>query len=187
MNARHSPSPMRRNDSQPLRYGITTCSLGRLLVASSEHGICAIEFGEDDSTLVQQLAKRFPAAIVEEAGPEFREVVDAVIARVDGGLEQLTWPLDIRGTRFQQTVWQCLQQIPAGTTVSYTTVAERIGQPRAVRAVAGACAANPLAVAIPCHRVVRSDGNPSGYRWGIERKRSLLARESAVANERTRS
>lgn len=187
MKATHRSAEMLRNERQTIRYGVAPCSLGRMLVARSDRGICAIELGEEDSALVQQLARRFPAANLEQAGPEFREVVSAVIEQVDGARNQLDLPLDIQGTAFQQAVWQSLQQIPAGSTVSYATLAERIGNPKAVRAVAGACAANPLAVAIPCHRVVRSDGNLSGYRWGIERKRSLLARESSLASERTRS
>ncbi|MGY4533410.1 AraC family transcriptional regulator of adaptative response/methylated-DNA-[protein]-cysteine methyltransferase [Pseudomonas sp. TE3786] len=156
-------------------YAIGRCSLGPLLVAKSDRGVCAILFGDD---LEADLTRRFPRAIVELADSAFSQTLAQVIEFVEAPAQGLELPLDIRGTVFQQRVWQALQAIPAGQTASYREVAERIGSPRAVRAVAGACAANALAVAVPCHRVVRSDGELSGYRWGVERKRALLEKEA---------
>jgi AraC family transcriptional regulator of adaptative response/methylated-DNA-[protein]-cysteine methyltransferase len=161
-----------------IRFAIGQCTLGAILVAASARGICAILLGDDPAALVQDMQDRFPRAelIGGDAGFERR------VAQVVGFVEQprlgLDLPLDVRGTVFQQRVWQALQKIPAGTTVSYTEIAQRIGAPKSVRAVAGACAANTLAVAIPCHRVIRTDGGLSGYRWGVARKRALLDREA---------
>lgn len=161
-----------------IRFGIGSSSLGRVLAAASERGICAILIGDDNDMLVEDLHRRFPQADVTAADPDFAMVLDQVIAMVETPAQGLSLPLDIRGTAFQQRVWQALRTIPAGQTMSYAELANRIGQPEAVRAVAGACAANRIAVAIPCHRVLRSDGAVSGYRWGVERKRALLAREA---------
>lgn len=161
-----------------IRFGIGSSSLGRVLAAASERGICAILIGDDDDILAEDLRRRFPQAEVTAADPDFAIVLDQVIAMVETPAQGLSLPLDIRGTAFQQRVWQALRAIPAGQTMSYAELANRIGQPEAVRAVAGACAANRIAVAIPCHRVLRSDGAVSGYRWGVERKRALLAREA---------
>lgn len=160
-----------------IHYAVGACSLGALLVAQSGRGICAILFDDDASALEADLHRRFPNALIEAADEAFSQTLAEVIAFVEAPGQGLSLPLDIRGTVFQQRVWQALQAIPAGKTASYREVAEAIGTPLAVRAVAGACAANSLAVAIPCHRVVRNDGGISGYRWGVERKQKLLEKE----------
>ncbi len=154
------------------------CSLGAILVAQSERGICAILLGDDPQSLVEELQDKYPHARLAGDNREFARQMSLVVGFVDAPRLGLNLPLDIRGTAFQQRVWQALTAIPPGQTLSYREVAQRIGAPAAVRAVAGACAANVLAVAIPCHRVVRSDGGLSGYRWGVERKRRLLAKEA---------
>lgn len=161
-----------------IRFSIGHCFLGTLLVAQSERGICAILFGDNPEALQADLHQRFPRATLVAADATFSETVNQVIDFIEMPAKGLSLPLDIQGTVFQQQVWQALQKIPAGRTASYREIAENIGSPRAVRAVAGACAANSLAVAVPCHRVVRHDGELSGYRWGTERKRALLDRES---------
>lgn len=160
-----------------IRFAIGECSLGAILVAQSARGVCAILLGADPEALVRELQDQFPAAALMGGEADFEQLVARVVGFVEAPRQGLDLPLDIRGTAFQQRVWQALRNIPAGTTVSYTELAQRLGAPRAVRAVAGACAANVLAVAIPCHRVVRKDGDLSGYRWGVERKRALLDRE----------
>jgi AraC family transcriptional regulator of adaptative response/methylated-DNA-[protein]-cysteine methyltransferase len=164
-------------ERQRIHFAIGECSLGAILVARSERGICAILMGDDAQALVADVQDRFPRAELVGGDATF----DTWVARVVGFVEQpglgLDLPLDIRGTAFQERVWQALLAIPVGSTASYTDIAARIGQPSAVRAVAQACGANALAVAIPCHRVVRNDGGLSGYRWGVERKRALLDRE----------
>jgi AraC family transcriptional regulator of adaptative response/methylated-DNA-[protein]-cysteine methyltransferase len=161
-----------------IRFAVGACSLGAILVAASSRGICAILIGDEPEPLVRDLQDRFKAATLIGGDAAFEQWVAQVVGFVEAPSVGLNLPLDIRGTAFQQRVWRALQAIEPGRTASYTDIAERIGAPKAVRAVAGACAANPLAVAIPCHRVVRSDGALSGYRWGIERKRTLLAREA---------
>jgi AraC family transcriptional regulator of adaptative response/methylated-DNA-[protein]-cysteine methyltransferase len=161
-----------------IRFAVGECSLGSILVASSGRGVCAILMGDDPDALVRDLQDRFPRATLIGGDAAFEELVARVVGFVESPRIGLDLPLDVRGTAFQQRVWHALREIPAGSTASYREVAERIGSPRAVRAVAHACAANPLAVAIPCHRVVRSDGEVSGYRWGVERKRALLQREA---------
>ncbi|HEX2251613.1 MAG TPA: bifunctional DNA-binding transcriptional regulator/O6-methylguanine-DNA methyltransferase Ada [Gemmatimonadales bacterium] len=161
-----------------IRFAVGECSLGSILVARSERGICAILLGDDPDALVRDLQNRFPKATLIGGDAEFEELVAHVIGFVEAPRLGLDLPLDIRGTAFQQRVWQALQAIPPGTSASYAEIARRIGSPKSVRAVARACAANPLAVAIPCHRVVRTDGGLSGYRWGVERKRALLERET---------
>ncbi len=161
-----------------IRFAIGECSLGAILVASSERGVCAILLGEDPSVLARDLQDRFPRANLIGGDPRFEQLVAKVVGFVEAPSLGLDLPLDIRGTAFQQRVWQTLTKIPVGTTASYTDIATQIGSPKAVRAVAKACAANVIAVAIPCHRVVRNDGALSGYRWGIERKRVLLEREA---------
>jgi AraC family transcriptional regulator, regulatory protein of adaptative response / methylated-DNA-[protein]-cysteine methyltransferase len=168
---------------QVIRYGVAACSLGWLVVAASDRGICAIEFGDDPETLPARVRGRFPGAQLEEGGPAFARVLEGVVGLVEAPATGLGLPLDIRGTAFQQRVWDALRQVPPGRTVGYAELAARIGRPEAARAVAGACAANGLAVAIPCHRVVRADGQLSGYRWGVERKRALLERERASRDE----
>jgi AraC family transcriptional regulator of adaptative response/methylated-DNA-[protein]-cysteine methyltransferase len=164
--------------SAEIRFAIGECSLGSILVAKSDYGVCAILLGDDPEALARDLQDRFPRATLIGGDPEFEQMVARVVGFVEAPALGLDLPLDVQGTAFQQRVWQALREIPAGSTVSYTEIAGRIGSPSAVRAVAQACAANPLAVAIPCHRVVRTDGGLSGYRWGVERKRALLEREA---------
>lgn len=159
-------------------FAIERSSLGWVLVAATAQGICAIDFGDTPETLTEQLQVRFPKAQLQTSDPAFSHWVAQVLALIETPDRGLDLPLDIQGTAFQQRVWQALQAIPSGTTMSYTEVAKQIEHPTAVRAVAAACAANTLAVVIPCHRVVRSNGALSGYRWGIERKRALLEREA---------
>ena len=161
-----------------IRFAIGECALGSILVAQSGRGICAILMGDDPDALARELQDRFPRTSLIGGDSGFEQLVATVIGFVEAPALGLDLPLDVRGTAFQQRVWQALRQIPAGHTASYSEIAQRIGAPKAVRAVAGACAANALAVAIPCHRVVRSDGALSGYRWGVERKRALLASEA---------
>lgn len=160
-----------------IRFAIGQCSLGAILVAATDKGICAILMGDDADQLARDLQDRFPAAELEGADAAFDDTVAKVVGLVEAPGIGLSLPLDVRGTAFQQRVWEALRQIPSGETVSYSELAERIGLPSGARAIAGACAANPVAVAIPCHRVVRNDGALSGYRWGVERKRALLERE----------
>lgn len=161
-----------------IKFAVGECSLGSILVASSEKGVCAILLGDDPNALVRDLQDRFWNAILIGGDAEFEKLIAEVIGFVEAPKHGLDLPLDVRGTAFQQRVWQALREIPIGSTVSYAEIARRIGSPRSVRAVAQACGANNIAVAIPCHRVVRSDGALSGYRWGVERKRALLAKES---------
>ena len=161
-----------------LTFAVGQCTLGAILVASSANGVAAILLGDDPEELVRDLEARFPKATLVGADSAYEGLVAQVVGLVEAPARGLALPLDVRGTAFQHRVWMALREIPAGQTASYATIAEKIGSPRAVRAVAGACAANALAVAIPCHRVVRQDGHLSGYRWGVERKRELLARES---------
>lgn len=161
-----------------IRFAIGQCSLGAILVARSDRGVCAISLGDDPDALARDLQDRFPQASLVGGDAAFEQWVAQVVGFVEAPALGLGLPLDVRGTAFQQRVWQALQHIPAGQTVSYADIAARIGAPKSTRAVAQACGANALAVAIPCHRVVRSDGALSGYRWGVERKRALLAREA---------
>ena len=160
-----------------IRFAVGECSLGSILVAQSKKGVCAILLGDDPDTLVHDLQDRFPQAALVGGDGSFEQLIATVVGLVEAPAIGLDLPMDIRGTAFQQRVWQALRKIPAGSTASYADIAARIGAPGSARAVAGACAANPLAVAIPCHRVVKSDGTVSGYRWGVERKRTLLERE----------
>lgn len=164
-----------------IQYATGTSSLGKVLVASSTRGICAILLGDAAEALIADLAARFPKAVRQPADRAFARIVDEVVDLMDHPAEAsaLSLPLDIRGTAFQRRVWEALRVIPAGETVSYSEVAARIGRPQGSRAVAAACAANTLAVAVPCHRVVAKDGTLAGYRWGRDRKRTLLDREKA--------
>ena len=164
-----------------IRFAIVPCSLGHVLVAISAHGIIAVFLGADADELRDDLAHRFPAATLEEGGAGLETITAQVVAFVESPAQELKVPLDIRGTAFQQSVWGMLRKIPAGATASYTDIAQRIGHPKAIRAVAHACAANPLAIVVPCHRVVRSDGGLSGYRWGVQRKLALLEREGVAS------
>lgn len=165
-----------------LRFAVGECSLGAILVAASERGVSAILLGDDADALLRDLQDRFPNAQLIGGDSEFEQWVATVVGFVEAPQLGLDLPLDVRGTAFQQRVWQALREIPAGATASYGEIARRISATRAVRAVAGACAANCLAVAIPCHRVIRNDGGLAGYRWGIERKRALLEREAAAGD-----
>jgi AraC family transcriptional regulator of adaptative response/methylated-DNA-[protein]-cysteine methyltransferase len=162
-----------------IRFALGQCALGALLVAASDRGVCAIDLGDDPAALLAAFQARFPAARLVGDDPAFQAWVAQVVGLVEAPRLGRDLPLDIRGTAFQQRVWQALRAVPPGQTVSYAELARRIGAPAAVRAVAAACAANPLALAIPCHRVVRQDGGLAGYRWGLERKAALLAREAA--------
>ena len=163
-----------------IRFAVAQSSLGAVLVAATDKGVCSILLGDDPEALVRDLQDRFPRAEIIGGDAKFEQLVAKVVAFDEAPAVGLDLPLDIRGTAFQQRVWEALRKVPAGSTVSYATMAKRIGSPKAIRAVAQACAANPIAVAIPCHRVVRTDGDLSGYRWGIERKRALLEREKAT-------
>ena len=154
------------------------CSLGSILVAQSARGVCSILIGDDPARLTHDLRRRFPKANLVASVNGQEELVAHVAGLVENPDAGLDLPLDVRGTAFQRLVWDALQRIPAGSTATYTDIARQIGMPGAVRAVARACGANALAVAIPCHRVIRNDGSLSGYRWGVERKRALLAREA---------
>jgi AraC family transcriptional regulator, regulatory protein of adaptative response / methylated-DNA-[protein]-cysteine methyltransferase len=177
-----TPSQYRDGGAElTIRFAVGQCSLGALLVAATSRGVCAILLGDEPDALVHDLERRFGRAELVGADAQFEQLVARVVALVEapGTGEQL--PLELRGTIFQQRVWEALTKIPPGRTLSYRELAEAVGAPRAVRAVASACAANALAIAIPCHRVVRTDGSLSGYRWGIERKRELLAREAKHA------
>ncbi len=164
-----------------LSYCLGTCFLGALLVARSDRGLCAIFLGEEPAVLVDALRQRFRHALVEPDGRDMLGVVARVASFVEHPCQGLDLPLDVVGTPFQQRVWKALKAVPAGTTVSYADLADRIDRPGAGRAVAAACAANPLAVVIPCHRVIRSDGGMSGYRWGDQRKKALIEREARDA------
>lgn len=171
---------------EEIRFALGETSLGAILVASSAKGVAAILLGADPEALLHELQDRFPKARLIGADRDYEALVARVVGLVEDPALGLDLPLDVRGTAFQQRVWQALRQIPAGQSVSYAEIARRIGVPKAVRAVAGACAANNLAVAIPCHRVVRTDGGLSGYAWGVERKRALLDREASPGPERVR-
>lgn len=176
-----TPSAYRKGGADTeIRFAVGECSLGSILVARSGKGVCAILLGDDPEALVRDLEDRFPKADLVGGDAEFEDTVAKVVGFVDAPAIGLDLPLDMRGTAFQRRVWLALRDIPAGKTTSYAEIAERIGSPKAVRAVAQACAANRIAVAIPCHRVVRRDGDLAGYRWGVERKRALLAKEKAA-------
>jgi AraC family transcriptional regulator of adaptative response/methylated-DNA-[protein]-cysteine methyltransferase len=161
-----------------MRFGVGACALGAILVAATEVGVCAILLGDAPEPLVRDLQDRFPEAEIVGGDPAFETWMAQVIGVVEAPGRGIDLPLDIRGTAFQQRVWEALRKIPVGSTATYAEIARAIGAPTAMRAVALACGANPIAVAIPCHRVVRSDGSLSGYRWGVARKRDLLAREA---------
>jgi AraC family transcriptional regulator of adaptative response/methylated-DNA-[protein]-cysteine methyltransferase len=183
-----TPSQFRSGgNNEEIKFAVGQTSLGAILVASSKKGIAAILLGDDPEALVQTLQDRFPKARLVGADHEYEALVARVVGFVEAPGVGLNLPLDVRGTAFQQRVWQALREIPVGETVSYTEVARRIGSPSAVRAVAGACAANNLAIAIPCHRVVRTDGSLSGYAWGVDRKRALIDREKKRKTRSTRS
>lgn len=166
------------NSVRSLTFTIGNCSLGKLLLAASERGICALLLGDDEQAVRDELHTYFPLAATSVADAALAAWLTQVIELIENPKGKLDLPLHVRGTIFQQRIWQALQDIPAGKTLSYTQLAAKIGQPKAARAVASACANNTIAVLIPCHRVVRGDGSLSGYRWGVERKRQLLEREA---------
>lgn len=174
-----TPSEYRQGAANKhIRFAVVPCFLGWVLIAATDQGLCTIAFGDEPAALETQLRATFPYADLRTDDPAFADWVAQVTAFIEAPARGLDLPLDIQGTAFQQRVWALLREIPPGATASYTDIAARLGQPNAVRAVAGACAANTLAVAIPCHRVVRSNGDLAGYRWGVERKRRLLEREA---------
>jgi AraC family transcriptional regulator of adaptative response/methylated-DNA-[protein]-cysteine methyltransferase len=173
-----TPSKFRNGGAnEEIRFAVGQCSLGSILVAASQKGIVSILLGDDPNALVEDLQDGFPKAKLVGADAGFEALVAQVVGLVETPTDSFNLPLDVRGTAFQQRVWKALNRIPAGETASYSDIARKIGEPTSTRAVAGACAANKIAVAIPCHRVVRNDGSPSGYRWGIERKTALLDME----------
>jgi AraC family transcriptional regulator of adaptative response/methylated-DNA-[protein]-cysteine methyltransferase len=174
----NNPSAGTRTTVDELRVIISESSLGLVLVARSDAGLRAVLIGDDRDELRRDLRRRFPSATLID-DTERDELADGVLRIVESPTRDLDIPLDLRGTAFQRTVWHALREIPPGATATYTEVAHRIGMPTSARAVAQACAANALAIIVPCHRVVRSDGGLSGYRWGVERKRILLDREAA--------
>jgi len=159
--------------------------LGSVLVARGERGVRAILLGDNPAAVTRELERRFPEAVLVRHDEDLARSLSQVIGLIEAPGQTLDLLLDLRGTSFQRRVWQALREIPAGSTATYTEVASRIGSPDSVRAVAHACASNPLAVAVPCHRVLRSDGALAGYRWGLERKRMLLEREVTTRRERS--
>ncbi len=161
-----------------IRFALRRCSLGLALVATNEKGVCAILLGDEADALRDELARRFPKTQPIETHADDDGLVAAALALLEAPASRPQFPMDARGTDFQRRVWAALRDIPPGETASYAEIARRIGAPTATRAVAGACGANPIAVAIPCHRILRGDGGLSGYRWGVARKRALLAREA---------
>lgn len=163
-----------------IQFAVGEFPLGAILVAASERGVCAIFMGDDGDTLARELQHRFPGAEPKGGDAELERLMAKVVALIETPRIGLDLPLDVRGTAFQQRVWLALQAIPVGSTATYSEIAQRIGAPKSARAVAQACAANALALAIPCHRVVRNDGGLAGYRWGVERKRALLERETKI-------
>jgi AraC family transcriptional regulator of adaptative response/methylated-DNA-[protein]-cysteine methyltransferase len=178
-----TPSAYRKGGfGMQISYSLVASPLGRLLVATTAQGVCAVKLGGDDAALERELKREYPAAELGRDDTPRREWVRAIVAHLDGGHPSIELPIDVRATAFQWKVWRALQRIPYGETRAYADVARSIGQPDAVRAVARACAANPVALVVPCHRVVRADGAPGGYRWGAARKRRLLAREAAAAS-----
>lgn len=170
-----------------IQYAVTPSSLGFVLVARSKQGLCAVLLGDKPMELEQDLSRRFPSTPRLKAEDDLQDLSTRVLHLLETPSEALDYPLHITGTPFQLQVWEAIRGIPAGCTASYSEIAHRISAPQSVRAVAGACGANRLAVAIPCHRVVRTDGELSGYRWGIERKRLLLEREACSTADRVNS
>ena len=158
-------------------YAVTDCELGKLLVARTEKGICAVTFGGDEKTLFENLRNEFPKAELSESEAELKDYIEAILANLAGTNKTLDLPLDVQATAFQMRVWEALRKIPYGATVSYSEIAEKLGSKNAVRAVASACASNRVALVIPCHRVIGKSGNLSGYRWGVESKKAILEKE----------
>jgi len=168
-----------RGEGLTIRYATAPCALGHVLGATTDRGVCAILLGDDPAQLRADLERRFPHARLDEAPAKLRATLRGIVGLVERPERTPKLPLDLHGTAFQIRVWDALRAVPGGSTTTYRELAEAIDAPSATRAVAGACAANPVAVAVPCHRVLRSDGSLSGYRWGVERKRALLERERA--------
>jgi len=163
-------------EDSPLQFAVEDCHLGKVLIAKSKDGVCSILLGSDHGDLAEELSRSFPSERAEKS--EMKGISERVLRLIENPRLKPDVPLDIRGTEFQKRVWDSIQSIPAGQTASYSQIARDIGTPRSARAVANACSSNVLAVAIPCHRVVRADGKPSGYRWGVRLKRTLLQQES---------
>ena len=179
-----TPAVYRRGgEGVRIHYTITGCSLGRLLVATTEKGICAVRLGDSDATLEAALLAEYPAAEVNRQDEFLRNLLEQILRHISGQHPHLDLPLDVQATAFQWSVWEKLKDIPYGTTRSYSEIAAAMGRPSATRAVARACATNPVALVIPCHRVIREDRSLGGYRWGIERKRALLELERSLARE----
>jgi AraC family transcriptional regulator of adaptative response/methylated-DNA-[protein]-cysteine methyltransferase len=174
------PTGRTPTSTDTIRFAAGRCGLGALVVARSDRGLCAILLGDEPEALIADLERRYPGAIHARHDPELTDALDRVATLIENPAAELGLPLDLRGSDFMKEVWQALRDIPVGVTATYGEVARRIGAPVSARAVARACAANPLAVAVPCHRVVGADGGLSGYRWGVNRKRALLAREAAL-------
>lgn len=174
----------RQGSEATIHYGVASCSLGLVAAAVSEKGVCHLALGDDEAALVAEIHARFAQASCTRSSPYFKGLLEQVVASIDDPTRGLALPLDLRGTAFQRRVWLALREIPAGETRTYSQLAAAIGAPQAVRAVAGACAANRLATAVPCHRAVRADGSLSGYRWGLKRKQELLEREQADESDR---
>ena len=180
-----SPTQLRRGgEGLELSVTVRGCSLGQALVAATERGVCAVFFGDRAAVLQRELRRRFPRATIRPEAAGLAKLADRIVALVDAGGAGTDIPLDLMGTAFQQRVWRALREIPPGTTTTYSELARKIGAPRAVRAVGTACGANPVSVAVPCHRVLRSDGGLGGYAWGLPRKRALLAQEQAASQAR---
>lgn len=178
------PSAYRRHGvGMQIAYSIVSSPFGRLLVATTAHGVCAVKLGDSDRALSAALAEEYREAEMHEGEPARAEWVQAVVAHLEGALPALDLPIDVRATAFQWKVWRALQAIPYGQTKPYAEVARSIGQPRAIRAVARACATNPVALVVPCHRVIQTDGGLGGYRWGVERKARLLRREAEATRK----
>lgn len=177
-----TPSAFRRKgEGVEIRYTILATGMGKLLMATTERGVCAVRFGENDARLVREIKHDFGAAEIHRDDERLKELASQVQQLLDGSAAALNIPIDIQGTAFQQLVWETLRKIPAGETRTYAEVAASIGRPKAVRAVANACASNPVAVVVPCHRVVHKNGHLAGYRWGVKRKEMLLEKEHTVA------
>ncbi len=170
-----------RGAQDAIRFDLAACPLGLVLAARSDRGLCAILLGDDADALIADLRRRFPQARAVRDVAGLAEPLARIVRCIEHAQDDPGLPLDLRGTPFQRRVWQALRTIPRGATASYGQIARRIGEPQASRAVAAACASNPLALAVPCHRVIKGDGALSGYRWGVERKRVLLEREAAAA------
>lgn len=167
-------------------YTLADSPIGKVLVAATERGVSAVYFGEEDKKLLHELREEYPRAEIAPATEPFSAWVQAIVRHLEGKQPRLDLPLDVQATAFQRRVWQELQRIPYGATRTYSQIARALGRPRAVRAVARACATNPVSLLVPCHRVIRGDGSLAGYRWGLDKKEKLLAREKTVGVSKTR-